>query len=203
MIAPPQGVRSLVDTAVAPAEDPAGAPAPAKRRKRRTPPAIDPVTRKFVKSSERAFAEQMADNPPYVDPLRVNFPPELAAQVAAVMATPDPVPEGSPAPQPAPEKAGAFKPIRVWTAGPNMPREKIYTPWSYAGIRPAGDGAYYLRTPREVQWFKQAVGTKKFWVDTVPEDEPDLKCDHCGWHCRSYQAMHVHSQHAHGRSQGS
>ncbi len=93
----------------------------------------------------------------------------------------------------------SFKPIRVWTGGPGTPQEKIYTT-KPGGIRPYRDYAYYCKTQAEASALKRALGGK-FWIDTVPADEPSPRCDVCGWTCRSYAAMNYHQNTAHGRPQ--
>lgn len=93
-----------------------------------------------------------------------------------------------------------FKPVRVWTAGPGMPQEKIYMNGRSGGLKPFRDGAYYCDTPEKLAVAKRALGAR-FWLENVPESEPALKCDTCSWQCRSYAAMTHHLNNAHGRPQ--
>lgn len=98
------------------------------------------------------------------------------------------------------ETEETFKPVRVWTAGPGMPQEDIYTEGLYGRLRPFRDGAYYCQTQKEVDIAKRALGIK-FWLDNIPEDEEPLKCDICNWMTRSTRAHSAHLNHAHGRAQ--
>jgi len=98
------------------------------------------------------------------------------------------------------EKTPDFKPVRVWTAGPGMPREKIFVQGVHGGLKPAADGAYYLTTP-VLEAAARGALKGRWWVDDIPEGEPPAKCDQCGWTCRSNRAMNQHLNHAHGRPQ--
>jgi hypothetical protein len=111
----------------------------------------------------------------------------------------DPPPPTPPVPAYALEVSPA-KPFRVWTAGPLMAQDRIYTPVGRLKVR--GDYAYYLTSPDQVAWAQQALG-KRFWPDTVLEGEDVPRCDVCDWECRSHAAMNVHLNQAHGRPQGS
>jgi len=91
----------------------------------------------------------------------------------------------------------AFQPVRVWTAGPGMPQEDIYTTGLYGRLRPYLDGAYYCQTPEEVTIAKRALGPR-FWVDNTDED---LTCSTCNWKCRNTRAFEAHLNNAHGRPQ--
>jgi hypothetical protein len=94
-----------------------------------------------------------------------------------------------------------FTPVRVWTAGPSLPADKIVIPGDPRGLRPALDGAYYCKTPIQLATLKRCVGKNRMWFDDLDEDEPDLVCGACQWHCRSNRAMNYHLNQAHGREQ--
>jgi hypothetical protein len=96
--------------------------------------------------------------------------------------------------------ADTFVPVRVWTAGPGMPQEDIYTEGLYGRLRPFRDGAYYCQTQKELDIAKKALGAR-LWLDNIPEDEEGLKCDICNWVTRSTRAHSAHLNHAHGRAQ--
>jgi hypothetical protein len=101
-----------------------------------------------------------------------------------------------------PERVPFETPVRVWTGGPGSPQEYIVQPGTYYGIKPAPDYAYYLRNQQEVDLAKQVL-RHRYWLDSVPEGEDDLKCETCGWKCRSYPAILWHQNQAHGRPQTS
>lgn len=98
------------------------------------------------------------------------------------------------------QRQARFKPIRIWTGGPGAPMEKIYIAGQRYGLRPRMDGSYLLRTPEEVEAAKRALGTR-FWPDDLPDEMESLRCDMCGWTCRSIRAMQWHLNNAHGRPQ--
>lgn len=168
----------------------------AKKAPPKRTPAKQPAPVKTVERlAEQPIAEAVTPvAAAYVDPLRMTAHPSLQ------VAVPAPEPAVSRSVAPAVAAVSQTNPYRVWTAGPNTPREKVYMPGHYAGLRPATDGAYYLTSPEQVAHMRGALGAR-FWPDDIPEGEPDVKCDTCGWHCRSFRAMHYHTNHAHGRPQ--
>jgi hypothetical protein len=190
--------------------------APKKRRNRRIPPAIDPVTKKFVSTGHNPPPLPPAPAPE-PDPLVSAPEPPLGldeaaiAQIAAYLEakgmlapTPKPAPpvvaDGKRRLATHPDLASPETPYRLWTAGPNMVRPKIYMEGT-SGLRPHRDGAYYLISPAQVAHARRVLGQNRFWPDTVPDGEPDQRCETCGWTSRNYQAMGVHLNQAHGRPQ--
>lgn len=108
------------------------------------------------------------------------------------------------APEPSKSAApsGRVYPLRIWTGGPGMLQEKIYISGKPAGLRPAGNGAYYIKNEQEYQAIVAALGKRRIWLDDViDEDEPWPKCDICGWLCASSKALLFHVNNAHGRPQ--
>lgn len=195
----------------------AAKPAP-KSHRRHTPQAIDPVTRKFVRTEGRPPVEE-PDGPPPGAMAPFGLGPAELARIAAYLQQQGligPAPVAGPTATPAPRKGSQIRlaarpedatpatPFRVWTAGPNMPQTKIYMPDFAPGLKPRSDGAYYLTSPEQVAWARDVLRrNRRWWPDTMPDDEPAQKCDHCGWHCRNYEAMNTHLNHAHGRPQAS
>lgn len=104
-----------------------------------------------------------------------------------------------PAPDVSTEPEPPFTPIRVWTAGRGMAQEKIYVEGEQ-GLKPMYDGAYYVRSQKQHDALKRALGPK-FWKDDIPEGEPSATCDTCKWPSRSFRAAIYHGQHAHGKPQ--
>lgn len=99
-------------------------------------------------------------------------------------------------PQPAAKKPRL--PIRLWTAGPGSPQEKIVIPGQRYGLRPRPDGSYLIQTEEELAAAERALGAR-FWPDDLPADVESLRCSVCGWTCRSYRAMNHHQNYVHGR----
>lgn len=80
-----------------------------------------------------------------------------------------------------------------------MAQEKIYVEGEQ-GLKPMYDGAYYVRSQKQHDALKRALGPK-FWKDDIPEGEPSATCDTCKWPSRSFRAAIYHGQHAHGKPQ--
>lgn len=108
---------------------------------------------------------------------------------------------GAPVERPEPEEIPPdWKPVRVWTAGPGTPQDKIA---DGLGIRiaPGHDYAYVCRTPRELELVKKSLGPGRFWPDNIPEDDESLQCAECRWSTRNFYAYQWHTNNAHGRDQ--
>lgn len=93
-----------------------------------------------------------------------------------------------------------FRPVRVWTAGPGSPQEKLVVPGTVYGVKPQGDGSYVLRSPEMVDLAKKALGSR-YWPDDIPDDAASMNCDQCGWRTRSYRAFQAHVNNVHPRPQ--
>lgn len=93
-----------------------------------------------------------------------------------------------------------FVPLRIWTAGPGTPQEKILIPGTSKALKPGtGDYAYHARTPLEVEALQGALPKGRWWPDNIDPGEPSLECQICHWTCRNYNAYMWHTNNAHGR----